>query len=827
MSFSTALKSLAQRATQPFSRYESAQVPADDVFKAVIPEYLYRPPFGRPRNIDAPEIRRIGRTPYAQLITNTVVDEVSSMEWEIQPIEGETVGDQKIQEYENFFKDPNENHESFKQLLSSFVRDGMELDSGVISKVFTKGSYENLQTHTVETLHHPAFPDTQKHEIKVYVSGRLKPPNKRELSQLYTRDGATFTMNPDRYGVLPETHAYYQYYWTVSHRAIAFNRDEIVYMMMRPRTYDVYGWSYLQASFELIDALMGGINMYNNFFRNNDIPPGFLQAMGANEKDIRALQDRIKSKLMIKDNFGNWNRLHHKMIVVNNEIKWTPVHIPPRDLEFLGQQEWFLKILLFNAGLTPNEVGWNDSSNKATAFVESRTFKRKVLVPWLDLIEFVFNTQICSEFDDPVQFKWVRYNLEDELEEDKLDTNRIKLGMITINEWRERKGMDSVTWGDEPIKQGGMDLTNQSLDESIRRFIPAGKNIEEKAFTTQAGGPAPDTQPAIAIGRGKTVKQEAQLLTVLLHNLLNQQARQIKKELEASLDNQFLQQIKSSPDQKAVINEVMEKLDHMMDTVDENIAAPLLLSIRNIFQKGLESVETELRLIFQPNQKAIEFVHNYTFHNIKDMTEEIANDLRAEIQRGLLNGEGVHQIKQRVNKVFEVSLTRSETIARTELNRAFNMGSLEGYKQSGLQGEVEWSAVVDEKTSPICRYLNGKTVKLGENFRYTDGTEYQAPPAHPNCRSTITFTPSPPTMVQEGGPEEKAISHWMDCTDPPSIADQSRILCRSRQTIYNIRERILTKYQDNLKDPDEEKQDLIFKEKRNKVLEKILEEGDE
>jgi SPP1 gp7 family putative phage head morphogenesis protein len=88
--------------------------------------------------------------------------------------------------------------------------------------------------------------------------------------------------------------------------------------------------------------------------------------------------------------------------------------------------------------------------------------------------------------------------------------------------------------------------------------------------------------------------------------------------------------------------------------------------------------------------------------------------------------------------VFDLADSRLNMIARTELNRASNEGALSGYKQSGLKGKKTWLAKLDKDTSPICRFLNGKSVGLNEKFVYK-GEEYDCPPSHPNCRSTLVF----------------------------------------------------------------------------------------
>ena len=162
--------------------------------------------------------------------------------------------------------------------------------------------------------------------------------------------------------------------------------------------------------------------------------------------------------------------------------------------------------------------------------------------------------------------------------------------------------------------------------------------------------------------------------------------------------------------------------------------------IRGSYMHGLEEVEVELDRNFEPNQRAIAFLEDYTFENIKGMQDDMQNKLRQELQRGFMNGEGITDMKNRVKKVMKISAVRAKMIARTEANRAANAGRLKGYQESGLKGKKIYRAVIDKNTSAICRRLNGQEVGLNEMFHdKVTGWKGMHPPAHPNCRSDIEF----------------------------------------------------------------------------------------
>ena len=63
----------------------------DAIYKAVIPAFLYKPPFGYPLFKDIPEIRRMAASPYVSMITNTVCNEIASLDWKIEEAEGDDI----------------------------------------------------------------------------------------------------------------------------------------------------------------------------------------------------------------------------------------------------------------------------------------------------------------------------------------------------------------------------------------------------------------------------------------------------------------------------------------------------------------------------------------------------------------------------------------------------------------------------------------------------------------------------------------------------------------------------------------------------------------
>jgi SPP1 gp7 family putative phage head morphogenesis protein len=103
---------------------------------------------------------------------------------------------------------------------------------------------------------------------------------------------------------------------------------------------------------------------------------------------------------------------------------------------------------------------------------------------------------------------------------------------------------------------------------------------------------------------------------------------------------------------------------------------------------------------------------------------------------------------------------RLETIYRTNLQHAYSRGRWEQQTDPAVQALRpfwEFSAIMDSRTSPVCRPLDGTILAADHPFWQTHN-----PPLHHNCRSTVIslteeqakergITPEPPGAAPAAG----------------------------------------------------------------------------
>ena len=465
------------------------------MIKRYIPYFIYKPPFGFPRtDLDIYNVRKIAQSPVFFSVENTLLNELSALNWDIKAVDGvdEEKVKAKIKSVKDFFKNPNDNDESFNQILRAVARDILELDAGVINKVYTAGG---------------------------------------KFSQILTLDGATLLKNPDSHGymgnradyvpmdlgegvtqdevkwyydkVYREKAAYFQYNWTGGIWPIPFGRKEIVYFMNNSRTDSIYGRSPAQIVYNVLLILLYAQGVNLDAYINNNLPSGIVQILNGNKEQIDSTRNYFNKMINEKDDYGNKQHRFFSFPITNTEVKYTPFSFNAKDMQMLEQQKWYQQLIWACMGVTPDEMGQTDSSNRSTSNEQSRIFKRKALTPLLKVIEYQLNSRLVWEDLDPsmeVEFKFDDYDLEEDFRKHELIEKQLLY--MSVNEVRVDNGLkekedkedegkyDSIGSsggfgdGNDPFnsdKPYNSDTSNKEQDNSFDKNNPK-EDKDEKYF---------------------------------------------------------------------------------------------------------------------------------------------------------------------------------------------------------------------------------------------------------------------------------------------------------------------------------------------------------
>lgn len=742
--------------------------------KGFIPNFLWKPPYGYPRFQNINEIRSFARTPHVWMAVDTVATECAMMDWDVR-VKPEVLDDMSKEEAQtvqkslseqrrhimSFLRNPNTNKESMYHLIYKTVVDTLEINAGVIAKIF---------------------------DLQTMVGGEPR------LVEIVSRDGGTFLKNPDIHGMLTTREnivpvpliredsegrpvrspneinkqptdplstqydpgnsnnaAYYQYGYNVAMRAVPYGKQELIWIEKSPRTDTLYGPSPVEIALTIVKVLLYGTEDMLQYYVNNNIPKGAFVLEGANQEQMDAFKEQWFNQMHTRNSLNQQVRKFWQVPFTNKKSEFVRFQFSPAELELISQQEWLSKLVWACMKITPSELGFTEDSNKATEGGQERAHKRKALDPLLSLIEYHFNTEILSEFGpeyEDLEFYFPEHDLDKEKKQAEVYSLEVKNGLRTVNEVRGDMGLEPVEWGDNPpngynssIEQ---DLESALQDDKRRDDIKAtlanqlskASLDNQKAEETKATG----TDVPLVLQEGERLDEERveEVLTDMMR-LIEEAAIDTYKKQTGMKSRYNPKELKSIGDR--IMNTIKSALP--LDAIKRVVQS----AIKDKFLEGHEDIEKSLNRNFQPDKDAMQFLETHTFDNVKGLAEDSITKLRGVLERGLMDGKGPDAVAKDVQRALAVEKPRAQAIARTELNRARNAGVETTIKKNNIKGKLRWKASGDrssERATKLCTQLDGQEVPVGENFKGSAGGlsfEGPRPPAHVNCRSRMEFVP--------------------------------------------------------------------------------------
>lgn len=162
-------------------------------------------------------------------------------------------------------------------------------------------------------------------------------------------------------------------------------------------------------------------------------------------------------------------------------------------------------------------------------------------------------------------------------------------------------------------------------------------------------------------------------------------------------------------------------------------------------------------------------------NNLKNIGDLVWMAIQAELQEGVNAGEDMRQLAGRVRAASQVTAGRAMTIARTEVHRAAEAGSLAQVRLAGFTNfecRKRWLATEDERTRLWHIQADGQTVGLNEVFDVGgEGLQFPGDPHGRadnviNCRCTMEYLfpgdDEDDALTSSGAPSQITYALWTE-----------------------------------------------------------------
>ncbi|WP_435065880.1 hypothetical protein [Halobaculum sp. EA56] len=383
---------------------------------------------GRPRGRDALEARQIVQTSAMQAIANGVTDQL---------VGGELVAESDDGEVSDIEADV---WALLKQVIQGPHLGGYDLD--------------DLITAAVEDMLGPGQAYWQLHPPADEATSDLPVVS---LSML---DALTIRHNVNKHGY-PLDPPYWQAQGAFSSDGVANLgnidpvplQEEQLAVMHYPRghrSHSLYPQSPSLQVKEWLEILANSTTHHNRFYSDNEIPPGLIQVMGA--QNVDAIKDKIEA--------ASGDPRDVPVIGGDGGAQWIELGGTAVNLNIIEEQKWFFQMCLASLGLGKQELGFIEDVNRSNGEVESTRVFKRIAGPFAKQFENAFQ-HIAEQFDvytaleDPFSIR-IRFSdpREERAREQRL-RDMYQAGGLTLRQYIRRRGDEDLADADLSVEING------------------------------------------------------------------------------------------------------------------------------------------------------------------------------------------------------------------------------------------------------------------------------------------------------------------------------------------------------------------------------------
>jgi len=219
-----------------------------------------------------------------------------------------------------------------------------------------------------------------------------------------------------------------------------------------------------------------------------------------------------------------------------------------------------------------------------------------------------------------------------------------------------------------------------------------------------------------------------------VESLMESQVNKIRTETSPILEDMFEDLFTQLHKKKVIQKQDITRVDNLKLKGLKQIQSILKRHFRRTFEDSSQLAKTEVKKsdfnaesLF--TDEFLEFLENETFQFVGDFEFRIKQKTRIELIKAIKDGLPLSNVISTLDKDGRALTEQSlERYARTKTTEVFNRGRRDYFDSTGVVAAYQYSAILDGRTSDICRNLHG---------RVFEKDKAPTPPLHFNCRSVL------------------------------------------------------------------------------------------
>ena len=540
---------------------------------------------------------------------------------------------------------------------------------------------------------------------------------------LEVMDGATLKVltNADGRTPSPPSPAYQQVLKGIP--AVDYTTAEIIYMPRNPRAYKFYGYSPVeQIQLTTNIAIRRAVSQLEYFTAGN-IPEAFATlGLDWTSQQIKQYQEYWDTVLEGNQSF----KRKVKFLPSGTKIEQTRNVVLQDTFD-----EWLARLVCYAFSLPP--TAFVKQATRTTSDVLQEAALDEGLAPLKQWVRDLMNYILRFHFGyADLEFQWIAENPLDPQSQATMLTAYLKTGAMTVNEVRQKIGMDPIPDGDTALVYTASGATPFAEILAPKPVIPP---------------PADDTQPGTMPGLPPFGK-------VAIANLSKidktQKQADLKSSFETALDatGESVSKDFAKGDAKVTATEAEDFADKAdlsgLSLASDDYSAALSDSVKDGVAQAVESLGTvtpqvQAEMLSDAAKWATEHAAKLISSDGSggELADATRNMIRKTLTQGINEGLARKALAQNLAEDYAFTPVRAELIAQTEIRNAQGGGLLVAYKRAGMM-QKRWLLSNDENICPLC-IANADQGWIPINTPFISGAEH--PLQHPRCQCDMAARP--------------------------------------------------------------------------------------
>ena len=218
-----------------------------------------------------------------------------------------------------------------------------------------------------------------------------------------------------------------------------------------------------------------------------------------------------------------------------------------------------------------------------------------------------------------------------------------------------------------------------------------------------------------AILKDKLLEKDINKLEKKLLKLFKDTRKEVLNELKI-----IYADIEASEYEKYRIDSLLTSINNALDNLYSNNEKEVNEGLADIYKEMDKQASIDLNNAFntvnenlvretlKTNWSGLSFSERIWEHRRK-----LAFTIKGELSKGFIRGDSLQDISKIISDKFDTSFSNAMRLVRTESCWVMNEATVNNYKENGIK-EYEIMAFLDNKTSKICKSMDGEVVNVEE-----------------------------------------------------------------------------------------------------------------